>query len=906
MVGFASQGVFAETEMTGWLRIMDSYSTDPGPHPYIITFHPDQETTYTLNPNTMSSGVLDWAGKQVRVTVDDNVPLASSFDAETQFLDITSIGPVDTPLASSPMQIPATVRSVTLLSDFTDSGPTPTEDANKGPGQFVDPKGVAVDGSGNILVVEQGLISNEANRVQKFDASGNFLFKIDQFGSGDGQLKFPSGIAADSFGNIYVADNNNHRIQKFDPNGVYLAKAGANGGDGTSGTAGGEFNLPFGIAVDGSDNVYVADYFNHRIQVLDSSLNFIKTFGWDVTIGGGTGFEVCSTAVSCKAGAVVGNNGALPGPRGIAVDGSGNVYVSDEGTSRIQKFSSAPAFLTKVGSSGSAAGEFIQPRGVAVDGSGNVYVADRDNHRIQKFSAALGFVSMWGWDVTTGGGTGFEVCSIAVSCKAGVSGTGAGQLNAPEGIADGSVFVADTANNRVKIFNDDGTIPGGFNEMGYDGSLPHDDAYYQGIFYDNPGSLKNFYAASSWGKFNWSGEVSDWTALSNPNASYLPHSNANFDRLVEDALAAHEGNLDFCNPSPVTNLVLIFNGQVASGTPPVNTAFGSLGTWNNVPEGKIPWDIDGCSITISVSWEPDNGGFFCCGQTLDRGIGVTGHEVGHNLGLEHTPPQEGAWTAAGPFNDPYHDPNSIMSNNRDREGPSALVMGQRDQVGWVIAGNKVTVADGATATVTLDFINEAEGGANPQMAIIPLSDGTAYIVEAHQDEIHNDTPQDRKGAIMYRQFITCTGLHTPNPCGNMYSYLTFDARDQDAKYSLVATAGTALETDFDEAMLEDGESYTDVTNSVTVETLSIGATSVTVSISNNAASCSPQSGQHWVITVSCSLTGNVTADKNITVQNNAVLTIPNGMIVFFDPSTYSITVVDGSGILVQGSIKTTP
>ena len=901
LFGFVSQDVFAETQMTGWLRIMDSYSTDPGPHPYLITFHPDdQSTSYRLNSNTMSSGVLDWAGERVRVTVDDT-PLANSFNSETQFLDITSIELVNQPLASSPLQIPAAVRSVTLLSMYSDIAIIPEESENTAPGQFINPQGVAVDIAGNIYVVEQGQGSPAINhRVQKFDSSGNFTLKFGQLGTGDGQFKFPSGIAVDSLGNIYVADNNNHRIQKFDSNGVFVGKIGTNGGDGTSGTAAGEFNLPFGVAIDGSDNVYVADTGNHRIQILDSSLGFIKMFGWGVDTGAAA-FEVCIT--TCQAGAAVGNPGGFGGPRGVTVDDSGNIYVADTGVSRIQKFSSAPVFLTQFGSIGVTEGLFTQPRGVAVDDSGNIiYVADTNNHRIQKFDATTtppNFLSMWGWGVDTGA-VAFETCTS--SCLVGLAGSGVGQLDTPEGIANGSVFVAETGNDRVKKFDANGAfLP--LEEIGFDGSLSHDQAYYEGIFYNNPGSLKNFYAASSYGKFIWNGEVSNWTNVTSPKTTYANPSD--FDLMITDAITAHETSVDFCNvqgqPNPVTNLILIFNGPISPST---NTAFGSLGIWNNVPENKIPWDtLDGCDITISVSWEPDNGGFFCCGQTLDKGIGVTGHELGHNQGFEHTPPPPGDWSVA--VNDPYHDPNSIMSFNRDREGPSALITGQRDQVGWMDAGNKVTIADGTSSTITLDFINEVEGGVNPQMALIPLSDGTSYIVEAHQEEIFNDTPQDRIGVIMYKQFISCP----PDPCGNQYPYLTFDSRDQDARYSLVATAGTDAETDFDEAMLEVGESYVDGANSVTVTTQSKDATSVTVLISNNAvSSCSPSAGVDWVITASCTLAGDVTADMNITVQDNSVLTVPDGFRVFFDPTTFSITVISGSGILIEqgGSIQTTP
>ena len=79
-------------------------------------------------------------------------------------------------------------------------------------------------------------------------------------------------------------------------------------------------------------------------------------------------------------------DGQFDGPFGVAVDGSGNVFVVDDGNNRIQKFTNTGAFLTTWGSSGSGDGQFIMPLFVAVEGSGNVFVADNNNNRIQKFA----------------------------------------------------------------------------------------------------------------------------------------------------------------------------------------------------------------------------------------------------------------------------------------------------------------------------------------------------------------------------------------------------------------------------------------------------------------------------------------------------------------------------------------
>jgi len=89
-------------------------------------------------------------------------------------------------------------------------------------------------------------------------------------------------------------------------------------------------------------------------------------------------------------------NGQFDSPVGVAVDGAGNVYVSDSGNNRIQKFSSDGKFLLKWGGKGEGHGQFLRPAGLAVDKAGVVYVVDAGNCRIQKFDGSGNFISAWG------------------------------------------------------------------------------------------------------------------------------------------------------------------------------------------------------------------------------------------------------------------------------------------------------------------------------------------------------------------------------------------------------------------------------------------------------------------------------------------------------------------------------
>jgi len=260
-----------------------------------------------------------------------------------------------------------------------------------------------------------------------------FVTKWGTEGTADGQFKYPYGVAVDSSGNVYIADTYNSRIQKFDTTGSFIAKWES------AGYSDVQFYYPTGVAVDSSDNVYVDA--NTRIQKFSSNGTFLLKWGT-----AGTG------------------NGQFWYPRDIAVDSSGNVYVADSGNYRIQKFSSTGSFLTKWGSGGSSDGKFYEPRGIAVDPSGNVYVADNGNNRIQKFNSTGSFLTKWG--------------SL---------GSGDGQFNYPEGIAvdsSGNVYVADRDNYRIQKFNSTGTF---LTKWGTEGTGDGQFWYPSGVAVDSSG-----------------------------------------------------------------------------------------------------------------------------------------------------------------------------------------------------------------------------------------------------------------------------------------------------------------------------------------------------------------------------------------------------------------------------------
>ena len=185
---------------------------------------------------------------------------------------------------------------------------------------------------------------------------------------------------------------------------------------------GGEFIVPVGIAVDGNGVVWVADTFNHRIQAMG------RDGRWRVA-GGKKGGGV---------GARGSGAGEFSAPSGIAVDGSGTVWVADTDNHRIQAMGSGGQWRV-AGGRGSGAGEFSDPRGIAVDVNGVVWVADTFNHRIQ----SMGRDGRWRVAGGTAGG------------GEGARGSGAGKFSVPSGIAvdgKGVVWVADRGNNWIQRF----------------------------------------------------------------------------------------------------------------------------------------------------------------------------------------------------------------------------------------------------------------------------------------------------------------------------------------------------------------------------------------------------------------------------------------------------------------------
>lgn len=206
----------------------------------------------------------------------------------------------------------------------------------------------------------------------RLEADGRLV--TGEVGSGKGQFQRPAGLAADAFGNIYVADSLNNRVQQIGPDGKVVAVLSSPQG----------FREPWGVAVAPDGSVYVADTWNHRIQKFDAQLKFVRMWGGPAADPNASTFGPLE----------------LYGPRSIAVDAAGNLWVTDTGHHRVVKYGPDGQPLATFGRPGSGPGEFQEPVAIAIAPGGDLYVTDAWNGRVQRFDPSFAYKSEFrvdGW-----------------------------------------------------------------------------------------------------------------------------------------------------------------------------------------------------------------------------------------------------------------------------------------------------------------------------------------------------------------------------------------------------------------------------------------------------------------------------------------------------------------------------
>lgn len=461
---YGSSGSDDGTGLAARFDLPDGVAVDSAGYVYVADTHnntlrkisPTGEVTTLagVSPSTAgrdSSGSIDGTGSAARFAGPSGVTVDS---AGTIY--VTEMG--NTLRKISPLGVVTTLAGLPLPYSTGES-----VDGTGSTARFNQPSGLAVDGTGNLYVADSGNKTirkvTAAGTVTTLAGSPNDNHHVP--GNADGvaaaaRFDNPTGVAADSAGNVYCADQYNHTIRKISPAGLVTTLAGLSGSGGNADGAGSaaRFMHPHGVAVDSSGTVFVADMGNGTIRKI-SPVGVVTTLA-----------------------------GQLSSPMGVAVDRAGYVYVAAGGDNTIRKISASGEVATLAGAppssvsldswgsrdgTGSAA-RFYDPYGVAVDSAGSLYVTDTGNNTLRKISPS-------GVVTTLAGSAGLG---------ASVDGTGSvARFFWPMGVAvdsTGYIFVTDAGSNTVRKISPTGVVT----------TLASRPGYYYGGSADGVGSTAQF------------------------------------------------------------------------------------------------------------------------------------------------------------------------------------------------------------------------------------------------------------------------------------------------------------------------------------------------------------------------------------------------------------------------------
>jgi len=314
----------------------------------------------------------------------------------------------------------------------------------------VDPIAVGLDAAGNLFIADSAY-----NRIRKVTPTG-IISTVAGNGtrgfSGDGgpanaaQLTYPSGIALDAMGNVFIADRDNERVRKVTPAGIITTIAGRGRSDGFSGDGGpaasAQLNNPSRIAVDAAGTLFIADSGNSRIRKVNAAGTITTVAGNGTSGFSGDGGPATSARINY--------------PSGIALDAAGSLFIADYYDNRIRKVTPTGIITTVAGNGTSGfsgdggpatSAQLSYPSGIALDAARNLFIGDSGNHRVRKVTPA---------GITT---------TVAGNGTDGFSGDGgpatSAQLSFPDGIAvdtGGNLLIADSGNNRIRKVTPAGII----------------------------------------------------------------------------------------------------------------------------------------------------------------------------------------------------------------------------------------------------------------------------------------------------------------------------------------------------------------------------------------------------------------------------------------------------------------